>query len=90
MKAGKYIIEIKELDECPSDWTKAGSWPSKGTYIVKTEYWSVYFVGERSVNYAERSTFELLKEYIESDEKNISEDLFLKALAATSRAEHLK
>jgi hypothetical protein len=86
----KYIIEITELDDRPEDWTVKTAWPKEGLFICKGDT-SLYHVYSYGVNYiAYKDDF--VKQPITEQQltSSISEELFLKVIAAASRAETLK
>ena len=86
----KYVIEIKELDVRPEDWTTPGNWPHQGIFVVKgdTSLYHVYSYGVNYISYQDDFT----KRPITDDELSpaVTESLLLKAIAAASRAEVLK
>ena len=78
----KYIIEITEVEEQPKDWTNLSAWPSKGIFKVKNDT-SLYHVGNYSVNYWSYGAESLQELPPKDPSPTVSEELLLKALAAT-------
>jgi hypothetical protein len=85
----KYIIEVKELDSAPKEFTNKDLWPGPGLYKVKDENYSLYHVHATGVNYLSCPDDLLTTPYQDRGEA-VSESLLLRAIAAASRAEVLK
>jgi hypothetical protein len=85
----KYVVEIKEIDKQPAEWSTRTSWPEAGFYMVKGEDFSLYYVYEHGVQYISYPRSFLNTPFKEQGE-SVSESLLLKAIAAASRAEVLK
>lgn len=85
----KFVIEIKELDSAPKEWTVRSNWPSTGLYKVKNESYSLYQVLETGVGYISYPEMFMTTPYVEAGE-SVSEGLLLKAIAAASHASVLK
>lgn len=93
----KYLIEITEFAECPSDWTNPRSWPHEGVFTVKPEPDYAYIVGRNSVkliydgNLLTSTPYSAPPETVVSElvcsDGYVSESLFLRAIAAASRGE---
>ena len=86
----KYVIEIKDIDVRPSDWTNKSEWPGVGIYSVKDDT-SLYVVDKYGVNYI--SYQDIFTTHPITDEEltpGITESLLLKAIAAASHAQTLK
>lgn len=86
----KYVIEIKEIDEVPKEWTLASNWPSTGLYTAKNEACSMYLVlkGMHNVSYISNPEFFKSVPLKETGEA-VSESLLLKAIAAAAHAKVL-
>lgn len=85
----KYVIEIKEIDKPPADWSTRSEWPEAGLYMAKSEDFALYYVYEHGVQYISYPRSFLNTPFNEQGE-SVSESLLLKAIAAASRAEVLK
>ena len=84
----KFVVEIIVFDTRPDDWTTKSSWPGEGVYMVKGDT-SLYAVNKYGVDYISFGEQFTHTPYIKPEEQ-VSESLLLKAIAAASRAEHLK
>ena len=86
----KYIIEVTTIETRPMEWTDCNAWPDVGLYIIKNEN-AIYHVTEFTVDYIGQHQI-LTKNPIVDEHLSppITELLFLKAIAAASRAETLK
>lgn len=86
----KYVIEITEIDTCPEGWADTSAWPKANRiYAVTSEPRYLYVVGEYSVSLVYDKRVLCDTPHGEHDETvgGISESLFLRAIAAASRAE---
>lgn len=91
----KYVIDVRSIDTCPVGWTSASVWPGTGLYTVRDEPRYAYVVGRDSVILVYEGHLLTSTPYVEFAETVaaddcVSESLFLRAIAAASRAEVLK
>jgi hypothetical protein len=77
----KYIIDIIQIDSKPEEYFKRESWPSEGLYRVKDSD-ELYHVYRYGVNYISDISQFIKTEYIENPKPSVTEELFLKSLAA--------
>lgn len=98
METKKYVIEVKELDDIPVDWANRDSWEGEGFFYCRKEN-AFYCVGYHSTSYLGKASWLINTPLVEDIAvgnseseiiQSISESLFLKAIAAASRAEVLK
>jgi hypothetical protein len=86
----KYVIEIKEIDEAPKEWSIASNWPCAGLYTAKNESYSMYLVLEGVHNVSYISNPEFFKSVpLKETGEAVSESLLLKAIAAAAHAKVL-
>lgn len=86
----KYIIEIKEIDVRPEDWTTSSAWPGQGVYSCKGDT-SLYSVHKWGVDYISQHDNFIIRAVTDEElSPAVTELLLLKAIAAASRAEVLK
>lgn len=86
----KYVIEIKEVDEAPKDWSVSSSWPGAGLYTAKNESYSMYLVMDGMNNVAFIGNPEFFKSVpLKESGEAVSESLLLKAIAAAAHAKVL-
>ena len=93
METKKYIINITEIEDIPTNWASRSAWENEGIFYCKKES-AFYFVTEHSASYIGKaewlmgSPLALIKSNGNADATPaITESLFLKAIAAASRAE---
>jgi hypothetical protein len=84
----KYVVEIKEIDKQPAEWSTRTGWPEAGFYMVKGEDFSLYYVYEHGVQYISYPRSFLNTPFKEQGE-SVSESLLLKAIAAAAHAKVL-
>lgn len=86
----KYVIEIKELDVRPDEWTRSSEWPGEGIYSCRGDT-SLYSVHKWGVDYVAFQDNFIVRPITDKEfSPAVTELLFLKAIAAASRAEVLK
>lgn len=79
----KYVIEIIEIDKCPTDWGTTTAWPGQGIYRSKAEPSYLYHVNQYSVNFIPNAEQFLGRPFADQGEA-VSEALLLKAIVAAS------
>lgn len=86
----KYVIEIKELDVRPVDWTTKSEWPGEGVYSCKNDT-SLYSVHKWGVDYISQHDNFIIRAITDEElAPTITQDLLLKAIAAAAHAKVLK
>ena len=90
METKKFVIEVIMIETRPEDWTSCTAWPGVGNYKCSDDD-AIYNVTKFTVNYIGAGEY-FTANPISEDQlyPPISESLFLKAIAAASRAEVLK
>lgn len=73
--------------DLPADQFNPKSWGGPGAYRTPQEPNKIFFIGDWSVDVV--YSLNLFTEVKESEEKNVSEDLLLKAIAAEAHAKVL-
>ena len=96
METKKYIINITKIEDIPTNWASRNSWESEGIFYCKKES-AFYCITEHSVSYIGKVEWMMETQWEESKVNNaaevtpsVTESLFLRAIAAASRAETLK
>lgn len=79
----KYVIEIIEIDKCPTDWTTATAWPGRGIYRSKAEPSYLYHVYEFGVTFVADNGQFLAQPFVDQGAA-VSEALLLKAIVAAA------
>jgi hypothetical protein len=90
METKKFVIEVIMIEKRPEEWTSCTAWPGVGIYkcidgdaLYNVTKFTVDYIGTGECFIANPITEDQLA-------PPISESLFLKAIAAASRAETLK
>lgn len=85
-----YVITVYEVNGQPANWTSKDAWPHEGLFRVKGQS-DLYRVSGWSVEYVGACEKEMMSRPISDAALNppISEDLFLKAIAAAANSKLL-
>lgn len=88
-----YVITVHEIDAQPTNWTDKSAWPHEGLFRVKggNDRNDLYHISDWSVDYIGACDKHLMSRPISDAALNppISEDLFLKAIAAAAHSKQL-
>ncbi len=90
METKKFVIEVIMIEKRPEEWTSCKAWPGVGTYKC-IDGDALYNVTKFTVDYIGTGEYFTANPITEDQLASpISESLFLKAIAAASRAEVLR
>ena len=90
METKKFVIEVIMIEKRPEEWTSCAAWPGVGIYKC-SESAALYNVTKFTVDYIGSGECFTANPITEDQlYPPISESLFLKAIAAASRAEVLR
>jgi len=90
METKKFVIEVIMIEKRPEEWTSCTAWPGVGTYKC-SDGDALYNVTKFTVDYIGTGECFMANQITEDQLSSpISESLFLKAIAAASRAEVLR
>ena len=90
METKKFVIEVITIEKRPEEWTSCTAWPCVGIYKCNGDD-ALYNVRKFTVDYLGTGGCFTANPITENQlQPPISESLFLKAIAAASRAEVLR
>jgi hypothetical protein len=90
METKKFVINVMMIEKRPEEWTSCTAWPGVGTYKC-IDGDALYNVTKFTVDYIGTGECFMANPITEDQLASpLSESLFLKAIAAASRAEVLR